>query len=508
VFHQRYSTNTHPSWRLAHPFRFLAHNGEINTVRGNREAMRGRSATLGGGVLGRRLASEVAAGRPLLDPEGSDSASLDEAAELMVAAGWPLDAALLALIREAPDLRSERLPGLDDWQTQAGARVEPWDGPAALVFGDGERVGCVLDRNGLRPATAEVRRDGLVIVASEAGLLDVPPAEIVRRARLDPGALLLVDTAGRRVLDDAAAKADAFARVPRQSSSGALPRSTHRMRLLAGGSLLRRGRRRCRPTRATPAPAPAFRPRRRTAAHRRARDGVDGKEPTWSMGDDTPLAVLANRPRAATAYLRQSFAQVTNPPIDPTGSASSCRWPCPWAADRASSTRCRRGRPPWGGRCDVRARDVAVPGARAEPGRRSLNGVHGRVVQPCRTHGLMRLSDGGGWPDGLARYDRPAGRGGADPRQPGIACCAARRPVPPALSDCRSPTFSAVGAVHEALTDSGLRGAPDINVDAATPFDRARDRLAHRTAAGASAVPHERRSRSPWSRRSRGPTRT
>src|SRR5947207_5496265 len=125
VFHQRYSTNTDPSWRLAHPFRFLAHNGEINTVRGNREAMRGRATTLGGGALGRRLAAEAAAGRPLLDPDGSDSAALDDAVELMVAAGWPIDAALLALIPEAPDLRTEPLPGLEEWQRLTGARVEP-----------------------------------------------------------------------------------------------------------------------------------------------------------------------------------------------------------------------------------------------------------------------------------------------------------------------------------------------------------------------------------------------
>ena len=174
VFHQRYSTNTHPSWRLAHPFRFLAQHGEINPVRGNRVAMGGRGATVGGGALGRRLAADVAAGRPLLDPDGSDSASLDEAAEILVAGGWPIDAALLALIPEAPDLRTDPLPQLDEWQRLTGARVEPWDGPAALVFGDGRRVGALLDRNGLRPAAVEIRRDGLVIVASEAGLLDAP----------------------------------------------------------------------------------------------------------------------------------------------------------------------------------------------------------------------------------------------------------------------------------------------------------------------------------------------
>ncbi len=190
VFHQRYSTNTHPSWALAQPFRLVAHNGEINTVRGNREAMRGRSARLGGGALGGRLGALTRAGRPLLDPEGRIRTSLDESLELLIAAGWPIDAAVMALLPEALDLRDETVPGLAAWQASALARVEPWDGPAALVFSDGRRVGCVLDRNGLRPAAFEVRRDGLVVCGSEAGMLPVDAGEVVRRGRLGPGELL------------------------------------------------------------------------------------------------------------------------------------------------------------------------------------------------------------------------------------------------------------------------------------------------------------------------------
>ena len=156
TFHQRFSTNTRPSWRLAQPFRYLSHNGEINTVRGNRQAMAGRAAHLGGGQLGRRLATAAAAGQPVLDPEGSDSASLDEALELLVIAGWSLPAALMALVPEASALRDSQVPGLEAWQRSMAARLEPWDGPAALVFSDGRQVGALLDRNGLRPAAWEI----------------------------------------------------------------------------------------------------------------------------------------------------------------------------------------------------------------------------------------------------------------------------------------------------------------------------------------------------------------
>ena len=220
VFHQRYSTNTHPSWALAQPFRLLAHNGEINTLRGNREAMRGRAARLGGGRVGRRLGALAAAGHPLLDPSGSDSTSLDEALELLLAAGWRIDAAVMALLPEALELRDEPVPGLAAWQAAAVARVEPWDGPAALVFADARRVGCVLDRNGLRPAAFEVRRDGLVVCGSEAGMLPSAPGDVIRRGRLGPGELLLVDTGAGRILEDGAAKRAAIAAAP----AGAPPR--------------------------------------------------------------------------------------------------------------------------------------------------------------------------------------------------------------------------------------------------------------------------------------------
>ncbi len=307
VFHQRYSTNTHPSWALAQPFRLIAHNGEINTLRGNREAMRGRSARLGGGALGRRLGALARAGRPLLDPAGSDSTSLDESLELLIAAGWRSDAAVMALLPEALDLRDETVPGLAAWQASTLARVEPWDGPAALVFSDGRRVGCLLDRNGLRPAAFEVRRDGLVVCGSEAGMLPVDAREVVRRGRLGPGELLVVDTVAGRVLEDGEAKRAVIAAAP----AGPPPRP------LEPAALETRSR--------------EVVPDADEARRLQILFGLDaeqlrmtvkamatgGREPTWSMGDDTPLAVMARRPRAVSGYLRQAFAQVTNPPIDP-----------------------------------------------------------------------------------------------------------------------------------------------------------------------------------------------
>ncbi|MGH2512455.1 MAG: glutamate synthase subunit alpha, partial [Candidatus Limnocylindrales bacterium] len=213
TFHQRFSTNTRPTWRLAQPFRYLAHNGEINTLRSNRQAMAGRSARLGGGRFGTRLARLEAAGARILDPAGSDSLSLDEALEVLVLAGWTVPAALAALVPEALALRDRPIEGLADWQAGMALRCEPWDGPAALVFSDGRQVGALLDRNGLRPAAWELRRDGLVVLASEAGLLAGEPGEVIRRGRLGPGEMFVVEPGAGRVLDDGQAKAELIASI-------------------------------------------------------------------------------------------------------------------------------------------------------------------------------------------------------------------------------------------------------------------------------------------------------
>ncbi len=319
TFHQRFSTNTRPSWRLAQPFRYLSHNGEINTVRGNRQAMAGRAAHLGGGELGRRLARESAAGRPILDPDGSDSASLDEALELLVIAGWSVPAALMALVPEAAALRDAPVPGLEAWQRSMAARLEPWDGPAALVFSDGREVGALLDRNGLRPAAWEMRSDGLVVLASEAGLLHAGPGEIVHRGRLGPGEILVVEPAAGRLLEDSAAKAIAIASLAVEPTPD--PFGAVRLSLRAGAAAAGSG---AAPLAIVPEEADRTR-RRRLALGLDAEQlrltvaamATSGREPIWSMGDDTPPAILGRRARSVAGYLRQAFAQVTNPPIDP-----------------------------------------------------------------------------------------------------------------------------------------------------------------------------------------------
>ena len=473
VFHQRYSTNTHPAWALAQPFRLVAHNGEINTLRGNREAMRGRAARLGGGRLGRRLGELAAGGRPLLDPRGSDSASLDEALELLLVAGWRIDAAVMALMPEALELRDDAVPGLAAWQAAAVARVEPWDGPAALVFSDGRRVGCVLDRNGLRPAAFEVRRDGLVVCGSEAGMLPGAPGEIVRRGRLGPGELLLVDTVAGRILEDGEAKRSAIGAAPAGSPPPLLEGAT------AG-----------RPAGEGPAglslDADAVR-------RRQLLFGLDaeqlrmtirtmtttGREPTWSMGDDTPLAVMARRPRVVAGYLRQAFAQVTNPPIDPERerivmSLEVPVGPRPRLLDpaRRSAARCRRLPGPilaTAGReailgLGLRGADGAGPWRivtleatwPAIGGPSGLEVALGRLVAEAE-----RARDGGA--DLIVVGDREAGPG--------------RVPIPSLL---------AVGAINAAFVDAGRRDACDLLVDAGDAFDV--HVVAMLLAAGADAV--------------------
>ncbi len=306
LFHQRYATNTQPTWRLAQPFRSIAHNGEIDTVRGNREQVRGRADDAIGGAAGATGTARAAARRlvdagPLLSPEGSDSQSLDEMLELLVATGWDLGSALLAALPEASSLRRSPHPHVATLRRGTAGLLAPWDGPAAIVFSDGRRVGAIMDRNGLRPAAFAVTRDRLVAVASEAGAIPLAPADTVRRGRLGPGEMLLVDPRRHAVLEDADAKAHLLRRLPIHDA----PRPAH--------------------VDATPAAT------ERTPSSLRYLAGLDSEkarldiktmvleahEPLWSMGDDTPTPGLARVDRPAADHLRQSFAQVTNPPIDP-----------------------------------------------------------------------------------------------------------------------------------------------------------------------------------------------
>jgi len=305
LFHQRFSTNTEPSWPLAQPFRFLAHNGEINTIDGNRCWMRAREPSLASPRLG------YAPGglRPALSEGGSDSASLDDAVGLIRRAGRGLLHAVSLLLPPAwegdPEL-PEEVRAFFEYQSSL---MEPWDGPALAVFADGRVVGAALDRNGLRPARYAVTADGLVIVASEAGVLDVEDGLVSRRGRLGPGDMLAVDLETGRLHDALAVRRRLAARRPYQR-------------------WLRENRRRLAdlpPAQGLPAEpaAPELRVLRAFGYTREEMQFVLGpmyreaREPLGSMGDDTPLAVLSPHPRLLFSYFKQRFAQVTNPPIDP-----------------------------------------------------------------------------------------------------------------------------------------------------------------------------------------------
>jgi glutamate synthase domain-containing protein 2/glutamate synthase domain-containing protein 1 len=293
VFHQRYSTNTMPDWRLAQPFRMLAHNGEINTITGNRAWMRAREPELEAQLQG------------AVWPEGSDSASLDNVLELLVHRGWEVSEALMSLVPDAWEGRGDLAAPVRDFYRYQSIRFEPWDGPAALAFSDGLVVGAALDRNGLRPLRWQRTRDGLVAAASEAGVVTMDPATVVERGRLGPGQMLLVDTRDGSVLRDGDAKARAASR--------------HDYGLLADRVLVPVERRHLQVEPVEDLAA-------QHALHGWGAEDVKfvvsamaetGAEPVYSMGDDIPIAALGRTPRRIYGYLRQRFAQVTNPAIDP-----------------------------------------------------------------------------------------------------------------------------------------------------------------------------------------------
>src|SRR5690349_1145131 len=305
IFHQRYSPNTPSRWPLAQPFPMLAHNGEINTLWGNRNAMRAREPALAAPVWG----DAVDRLKPVIWAEGSDSASLDNALELLVRSGRDPVHALMMLVPEAHEGAVEMDPALRGFYEFHECLVEPWDGPAALAFSDGVVVGSAVDRNGLRPCRYKVTEDGLVVAGSEVGLVDLDPAEVVESGRLGPGELLVVDTRRRAILRNAEAKREVARRRPyaRWSARGILP---------------------LRPTAAAPDTPPVGDEEivaRQMAFGWSFEDlryvlepmGGAGQDAVWSMGDDTPIPPLARVPPPVYAYLRQRFAQVTNPPIDP-----------------------------------------------------------------------------------------------------------------------------------------------------------------------------------------------
>ena len=304
VFHQRYSTNTLPSWPLAQPFHLLAHNGEINTLWGNRNAMLAREPALAAPAW----EQDVELLKPVIWDGGSDSTSLDNAFELLVRSGRDPVHALMMLLPEAWERIPDMHPALRGFYEYHAGLMEPWDGPAALAFSDGVVAGSALDRNGLRPCRYKVTRDNVVIAGSEVGVVDLDPADVVESGRLGPGELLVVDTLRNLVLHSADAKLEVAQRSPYRRWT------TRVMRQL--------------PTEVT-ARGPALPPDELTARQHAfgyshedlklviAPMAAEGKDAIWSMGDDTPIAPLSRVPQSVYAYLRQRFAQVTNPAIDP-----------------------------------------------------------------------------------------------------------------------------------------------------------------------------------------------
>ena len=303
IVHSRFSTNTFPTWSLAQPFRLLAHNGEINTIRGNRGWMEARESVLSTPLLG-----DVKEIRPILQSNMSDSASLDNVLEFFVMSGLSLPHAMAMLVPESFNDRNPISEDLKAFYEYHSILMEPWDGPAALLFSDGRYAGGMLDRNGLRPARYLITRNDMMVVASEAGVIGFEPENIKEKGRLQPGKLLMVDTQEGVIFRDEELKAQlASARPYRQWLAA------NRIEL----DTLRSGR---KPDNAVPDY------NRRLRAFGFTREdierilipmAVNGTEPTASMGNDTPLAVLSDKPQLLFNYFRQQFAQVTNPPIDP-----------------------------------------------------------------------------------------------------------------------------------------------------------------------------------------------
>ena len=303
LVHSRFSTNTFPSWPLAHPYRFIAHNGEINTVKGNRNWMAAREALLESDLI----PGDIERLFPIVDPQGSDSASFDEVLELLYLTGRSLPHSILMMIPEAWENHESMSELRKDFYRFHASLMEPWDGPACITFTDGNLIGAVLDRNGLRPSRFWITEDGLVVLASEVGVLDIPQDRVLRKGRLQPGKMFLVDLNEGRVIEDDEIKDGLASAAPYGEwlhagmvSLKDIPAREHIF--YPHSSVLRRQR--------------AFgytEEELRMIITPMARTGA---EPIGSMGTDTPVAVLSDKPRLLFDYFSQLFAQVTNPPLD------------------------------------------------------------------------------------------------------------------------------------------------------------------------------------------------
>ncbi|MDX1387148.1 MAG: glutamate synthase central domain-containing protein, partial [bacterium] len=307
LFHQRFSTNTFPTWASAQPFRMLAHNGEINTIQGNRKWMRAREPEL------HRLSwvenAEVL--KPILQAATSDSASLDNALETIVMGGRDILQAKSMMLPEAWENMPHMSPALRAYFEYHSCLMEPWDGPAAITFSDGKHVGAILDRNGLRPARYVLSNEGILILGSEVGMISLPDEKIVKRGRLGPGQMIAVDLDANRILEHDSIKENLSLNKPYQAwlDQGLWRFSTRKRPAELKAPVLEETQR-----------------QRLLIAMGYTQEEMDmvlkpmvleGKEPTFSMGDDTPLSVLSKNARPLYSYFKQLFAQVTNPPIDP-----------------------------------------------------------------------------------------------------------------------------------------------------------------------------------------------
>ncbi len=303
LVHSRFSTNTFPSWPLAHPYRYVSHNGEINTLRGNRNWMRARESTLATDLIPGDLDRIY----PIVTPGASDSASFDEVLELLHLGGRPLPHAVLMMIPEAWENHTEMDPARRAFYEFHATLMEPWDGPALVAFTDGTVIGAVLDRNGLRPARYWVTEDGLVVLASEVGVLDIDPATVVRKGRLEPGRMFLADTAIGRIVDDDEIKGQLAAERP---YADWVAEGLTRLEDL--------------PEREREIPTHASLVRRQQSLGYTQEEldvllgpmAQTGAEPIGSMGNDAPLAPFSQQSRPLFDYFTQLFAQVTNPPLD------------------------------------------------------------------------------------------------------------------------------------------------------------------------------------------------
>jgi glutamate synthase (ferredoxin) len=304
LVHQRFSTNTFPSWPLAHPYRFIAHNGEINTLRGNINWMRAREGLLRSDVLGEDLKKIL----PIIREGGSDTATFDNVLEFLAMTGRSLPHAILMMIPEPWAGHESMRPELKAFYEYHASLMEPWDGPASIAFSDGRVIGAVLDRNGLRPSRYYVTKDGLVIMASEVGVLDVPAENVLLKERLHPGRIFLVDTEQGRIVSDEEIKRDLAAAEPYAQW---IAENVVDIEDLPDAPYL-------------PPPSPEAMLRRQQSFGYTHEDlrlllapmATGGEEAIGSMGTDASLAVLSDRPRLLYDYFKQVFAQVTNPPLD------------------------------------------------------------------------------------------------------------------------------------------------------------------------------------------------